>query len=478
MKNTSTKKNALCIRIVNDLYKENKKFQKRFGEINLISVFFHEIIIFLTSNILNYNKKIKNKHLDGSFVKYSKKNESKSKNNLLYLKNLIKNFFIKILQIVSSNNGTVGIDPNLLNVPNLVHLLKYKLKFHILSSQPVLERKINKKELNLLKTFLLKKTEQNRKTVYIVNQFLKYLKNFNKQEKISSKFKYLILGSNSILQTRIHAANHFKNKCKVLSCSHGVGAFRCFNEPIFGYGETSFTDLYFDYGDWNFEAKLLPKPVTNIYPKIIKCSSRFSSRLPFHTYTKKICKILYIPTSFSEQKRYGPFRDIDDCEYLTWQKKLIRCAMENLSGQIFYKSHPDSCSCKTKEITNEFPIKHVKGDFLSKINRMLSYDLYILDYFGTLYSLLAGTKKPIIFFDLGLRNMQTPFLEMFKNRVHYFKIDLSLNIHKQLNKSFQRFKIEINKKSISNKILEFDTVAKNNKYEVFESALRFISDEK
>ena len=53
------------------------------------------------------------------------------------------------------------------------------------------------------------------------------------------------------------------------------------------------------------------------------------------------------------------------------------------------------------------------------------YDVLVFDYFATGAMLALVSDKPVIYFDIGLRNLRQDFLDALKQRCEYIKIDIS-----------------------------------------------------
>ena len=54
-------------------------------------------------------------------------------------------------------------------------------------------------------------------------------------------------------------------------------------------------------------------------------------------------------------------------------------------------------------------------------------------HFSSPFSRAIATNKPIIYFDIGLRNLEKNVLDIIKKRVYYFKINLNQNFENQFN---------------------------------------------
>ena len=125
---------------------------------------------------------------------------------------------------------------------------------------------------------------------------------------------------------------------------------------------------------------------------------------------------------FNGNIRYGPYRDIDDNIYFNFQNELM-----NFFKNAEIKIHPKG---KKKYFQKLKKRKTIDLNFNKIYN---NYDVYIFDYFSTPFSRAIATNKPIIYFDIGLRNLEKSVLDILKKRVYYFKINLDLNLEDQFN---------------------------------------------
>ena len=105
--------------------------------------------------------------------------------------------------------------------------------------------------------------------------------------------------------------------------------------------------------------------------------------------------------------RYGPYRDMEDKIYLKFQTELM-----NFFKNADIKIHP-----KGKDDYSETFRKSKNLNF-DKIYE--EYEVYIFDYFSSPFSRAIATNKPIIYFDIGLRNLEKNVLDIIKKRVYYF----------------------------------------------------------
>ena len=111
---------------------------------------------------------------------------------------------------------------------------------------------------------------------------------------------------------------------------------------------------------------------------------------------------------YSANKLYGPFRNLEDDIYKTWQEVIL-----NIFPDITVKIHPKSLA--------GWGYKS-KTESRGLIDCILEYEGIILDYCSTAATLAFSTNKPIVYFDLGLRNLTPEYKEDIRQRCHYIKV--------------------------------------------------------
>ncbi len=186
------------------------------------------------------------------------------------------------------------------------------------------------------------------------------------------------------------------------------------DEPIFGYAENGFASIVLGYGRLGKQLQRIcnfAKPLYE-YPHYICGNSEKikniykNSRIePMGELDGK--RIMYVPTSFSGVRyRYGPFRDMPDIMYLKWQEKLIE-----FFPDLIWKGHP-----KEKAEADLFPkgIKYILRERLE--NCFQKSDIFFFDYISSAFYIACATDKPIVYFDIGLRNITSEAYEFIKKR--------------------------------------------------------------
>ena len=193
--------------------------------------------------------------------------------------------------------------------------------------------------------------------------------------------------------------------------THGEVSNAVFDEPIFGYADCSYCTRLIDYGSSRVFGELnypLIAPRKFLYrtSSLVKKISHESEEIKYAPMNSK--RLLYIPTMYSANKLYGPFRNFEDEVYRGWQKILL-----DIFPDIIVKTHPKSLTgwdykCKT--------------ELRSLIDCISEYEGIILDYCSTAATLAFSTDRPIIFFDLGLRNLSPEYRKDIRQRCHYVEV--------------------------------------------------------
>ena len=228
------------------------------------------------------------------------------------------------------------------------------------------------------------------------------------------------------------SARYLLNKKKVISFAHANYSSLIYEDPVNECGEFCFCSSYHSNGRVPFKKKYIKsnllKPKTVIYKTVL--------RRNFISSPKKIRKIVYIPNSYNSYRRYGYFRDINDANYIKWQKKII-----GSSNNIYIKPHPKSrfrYSIFKKRKIREINIQSI-------INK---YDLFIFDLISQPFFTIAETNKKILYLDINQRKINKNIMHLIKKRALVVKCDLN--------------------KTSSNKIKEFINQAYNFKIKNFD----------
>ena len=223
--------------------------------------------------------------------------------------------------------------------------------------------------------------------------------------------KGLIVGTRNHLQNRKLAANYLQQGLGVVAITHGEVSNAVMDEPPFGYSERTLCSTLIDYGTFIDSGKynapwIAPKQTFYRTGALAKKVHRPASGIVF---PEKNSAGLYIPTTYHGNNLYGPFHAFEDASYQAWQKKLFT-AIPGLT----FKVHPKSQSK---------PLEGVRVDSRPLEKIMNQYDFLVFDYFATGAMLALMSCKPVLYCDIGLRNLHPDFLEDLKKRCEYVKID-------------------------------------------------------
>ncbi len=238
----------------------------------------------------------------------------------------------------------------------------------------------------------------------------------------------ILVGSRNNLQNRKLAINYLLQDKEVVAMTHGEVANSVMDEPPFGYSERTLCTTLIDYGDFDADGQFnspLILPKRRYYRSSSVAVHMYQRANEILVVPRSCCKALYIPTSYAGNKLYGPFHVYEDSRYRCWQKELFL----NLPGLTF-KTHPKSLS---------IPPPGIAVECRQLEDCIRDYDLLVIDYFATGSMLALISDKPVIYFDIGLRRLQSEFERDVKNRCEYARIDISDRLGDQIEAALERF---------------------------------------
>ena len=282
----------------------------------------------------------------------------------------------------------------------------------------------------------------------LLENWKKYIEIHATPDQVQTKSKALIVGTRAKLQNRKLAANYLMQGKSVLGFTHGEITNTVFNEPLFGYADLGMCSILLDYGEekdgYEFNKPLIePHQILRRSSRTIK--SLYRENADISAVEVESCRSLYIPTMYSGNYHYGPFRALEDDVYKYWQKHLV-ASIPNLT----IKNHPKSIKPELGVRVEDRWLEDCIGD----------YDLLILDYYSTAASIAVFSDKPVMFFDIGLRNMSSRYTELLRKRCHYRTINLCEELSSQINDVLDSFGEQSN--SWSNLKLKDYAIRKDN----------------
>jgi len=434
----------LNLEVYEELIVEFNILSKEYGIYsNIIGVFFHEIMQYLTNYLIIknsthvYNHKVSFPYLNTEYclnpvlIDFNKLARNKYTFKECVTSILLKVFFSFGEKIIMVDSFTLKEFPQFI----FKNIFKYKFRL-VLPSQVYLKHA--DQQVDLLESLLMRmstKYKINNKEVFVKN-FIRYIDKYIGRKPTQRLYDAVFCTSNAILKNRINCCNHISNNKLVVSFAHGnVMDFMIFDEPIIGYGELSYCDYYVSYGGEDARLGKYNLPLSGHNVKILKRHSTLIETLNNATTIGKANRNmngLFIPGSFNENRRYGPFRDVNDETYIRLQEAIFSQDL-NLTS----KERPENKSRKSQDhyISGKDKAVFVK---LESFN-FKGFDYIVIDYPTTALTISMATNLPILYFNMGLRNLTSDALKDIKKRVFWVDIDMSKNLNNQIQQGFYEF---------------------------------------
>ncbi len=226
----------------------------------------------------------------------------------------------------------------------------------------------------------------------------------------------LVRGSGSEFMNRVLSHVAALHNIPIIDIVHGEG-FGILDEHTFGIGEQYLADAVVGYGalyGQQSQQYSLTR-YTDDMPQYLSTKSDTQAGTGQHVESLDLASqknVFYFPTSLSgDRYRYGPYRDMPDALYLQWQQHLT-----TLFDPLFIKAHPKE---RFHEALRDTHAQYITEDLRTMIDRV---EVFIFDYVSSAFFLAAATNKPIIFLDLGLRNIAPHARKLMQERTHYIDV--------------------------------------------------------
>ena len=242
----------------------------------------------------------------------------------------------------------------------------------------------------------------------------------------------LIASTMLSIRNRILASHATEEGIEVITLSHGEGDQLLTDEPKIGYGEKSLTDYFIGYGIGGIDStkdKLYSNSLNENLNYICSNSDAILSIYsgekikPIQSLRKS--KWMYVTNSLQYHNRGGPFCNIQDNIYLHWQAILID-AFPNLiykrhpKGYVLYRQMSTLNLLKQINLNRINNIQILEEDFKQVYNNC---DGYLFDVVASSFMLACATDKPIIYFNIGKRNLSSEAENLIKLRCIWIDID-------------------------------------------------------
>ena len=243
--------------------------------------------------------------------------------------------------------------------------------------------------------------------------------------RISIKEGGLVVGSRASLQNRKLAINFLQQGRPVIGMTHGEITNSIFDEPLFGYAELGLCTTLVDYGSKRVGGRYnspLAEPVSVIGRASASVKKLYKCGESVFDWGEGKKRLLYVPTIYNGNLHYGPYRGFEDSLYVTWQEQLLAVLPDAT-----IKAHPKSLPSPAWKRVESRPLEACLSE----------YDVLVLDYYSTAATLAISSDRPVIFFDIGLRNLVSAYKDLVRSRCHYVDIDWGENLQDQINEALR-----------------------------------------
>lgn len=442
------REDKLAIEVYNQLRSEYNVLTEQVGPYgNIIGIFMHELMIYFSNYILismsryDYPQKVDMPYLNSEFCQapYLVENLDNMRSTIratkirhrgvsaiIKLRNLIHTFF-------PTKTSVAIMYPELFSALSILRM-PFNVRIDQLNNSKIHLKNVALQIEVLQKTMIgiCEKLSIPNQVLFTKN-FLNYIRQYISPEPIACTADFLIVGSNSYLRYRTNSANYLQNGKRVISFAHGHGCAFLLDDPYIGYGEFSYCNYYFTYGSFKLDYGSFNRPLTHP-PLIIQRTSKVIDSFYKPSSPLRIIqryddlKILYIPTGFSKNVRYGPFRDLDDQVYMEWQKAILAW-----NENVYIKSYPGQEKYYELDAS-----RFILGNMMNNLDILETFDLIIIDYFSTIANLVASSTTQVLYLNRGLMNINPSALEVFKERVIWHDIDLEKTWPNQIDDGYKK----------------------------------------
>jgi len=400
--------NYHCIQLL----KVIEGFKNTKDNTQIIGAFEHEIVSFLTP-FFHYI----DSPLEDNFLKSLKKNHQ--------IRKKTKNWKQKLVAVAEKLNGfihgnrkkSIYLNLNVAKKTRRTLTFQWFFKYRLIFTDQFEKVSLSSNDIHTISELL--KLAHDTFPKYIKSEFFEnFISNlFLLKTKDGLRLPdYFVTGSNMNLKSRLKAFYFQKKGKKVISISHHKNGLITFEEPWTRYAELAFVDTYVDHGNKLVEigtCKILQSDVPNGEP-----SNQQAVKYPN--------TLLYIPTSLSGFKNYGPYRAYKDEDYKTVQELLIENTTK-LGIDLHIKQHPkQKTTFETGNVLSRF-------EFLEEV--IDEYEYILLDYVSNASQLAITKNKTIFYLDFSIRKIHQSYLnDMETSIAGYYKINTDNDLRIALKK--------------------------------------------
>ena len=366
-------------------------------------------------------------------IDLSNKNFLVNIENISYKKKIISN--MSKIAFPFSKKKEIAMLPNSpLSRSDILYLIKNNISIDFLNNASINidEIELQFKELKYCIQNIFEKLNILKSPDLLVELIKKHISERITNKLISVKKGLIIGGSMTELLNTFFSSISKNNKSEFISIVHGEGDQLLFDEPLYGYGDRSLPSILFGFGVGGKFLKGRNHFWKSLYkqPKYITSNSDFIKSIFVHKDIKKAKNInkmtwMYVPDSYLYTKRTGPYGgNIPSRLYEIWQKKLIKSF-----NKIIYKKHPKGHflyrNLSKKNIHDRLSIdnKHISIVYDNFYKIYKNCDGYIFDHISTAMMIAISSDKPIIYFNIGKRNLSDYVVKLMKKRCIWIDVD-------------------------------------------------------
>lgn len=245
------------------------------------------------------------------------------------------------------------------------------------------------------------------------------------------KEKGVVLGTRNDLHNRKLAINFLQQGKEVIAFTHGEISNSVLDEPVYGYSEKTLCTTLVDYGDFlpstNLYRPIMP-PKTVLHRSSDVVKNRLKEDDSINSLELAKSRILFIPTIYQKNEVWGPKHAYESEVYHKWHM-TVASVLPNFT----LKLHPKTRYC---------PVTACPVDRRRLDDCLEEYDVIMFDFFSTAAVLAIYSNKPVIYFDIGLRTLNSEFLRDLDQRCKIINIDFSSSWEEQIRTGLSEYEAQ------------------------------------
>jgi len=257
----------------------------------------------------------------------------------------------------------------------------------------------------------------------------------------------LVVGNLYHIPNRLMAARARSAGIPVVTVGHGQASGMA-GDPVLGYGERTLATHELGYATSGMRDRLaMPRaqsmiaadePISAIPSDAEKVAAIFREGAGIKPLDfRRNSRIYYVPTTFNDLHTYGPHRSMPDLIYARWQQHLL-----DQFPEVALKAYPWTKASTDWAYDAIEPPRICRDQFELVLDRA---DGFVFDYISTAFVLACATDKPIVYFDVGLRDPSPLALEVIRERCIYVRVDRVLDPSLRAQVSAQAGKAKTNR---------------------------------